>query len=62
MAILPLEDIRIIDLSMWFAGPMATRLLGDMGAEVIKVESLKHMDPWRGPVNPRPKLRERFPV
>jgi len=62
MSKLPLEDIRVLDLSMWFAGPMATRLLGDMGAEIIKIESLKHMDPWRGPANPSPKLRERFPV
>jgi crotonobetainyl-CoA:carnitine CoA-transferase CaiB-like acyl-CoA transferase len=62
MATLPLEGIRVVDLSMWFAGPMASRLLADMGAEVIKIESLKHMDPWRGPVKPDPKVRERFPV
>jgi len=58
---LPLKDIRIIDLSMWFAGPMASRLLGDMGAEVIKIESIKHMDPWRGPVSLTEKQRSRFP-
>ena len=46
---LPLDGIRVIDLSMWFAGPMASRLLADMGAEVIKIESLRHIDPWRGP-------------
>jgi len=57
---LPLKGIRVIDLSMWFAGPMCTRLLGDMGAEIIKVESLKHIDPWRGPVDPQ-RVRERFP-
>jgi crotonobetainyl-CoA:carnitine CoA-transferase CaiB-like acyl-CoA transferase len=51
MSGLPLEGIRVIDVSMWFAGPMCTRLLGDMGAEVIKIESIKHIDPWRGPVD-----------
>lgn len=62
MTILPLEGTRIVDLSMWFAGPMGSRLLADMGAEVIKIESLKHMDPWRGPVKLSPEARERFPV
>ncbi len=41
MSILPLASIRVTDLSMWFAGPMAGRLLADMGAEIIKIESLR---------------------
>lgn len=42
-----LAGIRVIELGMLIAGPFAGRLLGDMGAEVIKVEPPDQPDPLR---------------
>lgn len=52
-----LEGLTVVDLSMGWAGPYASRLLGDLGADVIKVEACGYPDWWRG-VDNRPIVME----
>ncbi|MEV7171324.1 CoA transferase [Streptomyces sp. NPDC093224] len=44
----PLRGLRVLDLATLFAGPLAATLLGDFGAEVVKVEHPALPDPSRG--------------
>lgn len=43
----PLRGVKILDISTLFAGPLAATVLGDYGAEVIKVEHPRRGDPSR---------------
>jgi hypothetical protein len=45
----PLKGVRIIDLSMMLAGPSGSMLMGDLGAEIIKVEPLDGDETRVGP-------------
>jgi crotonobetainyl-CoA:carnitine CoA-transferase CaiB-like acyl-CoA transferase len=60
------KPLRVVDLTNGWAGPLATCLLADFGAEVIKVESPSHMDWWRGAnlqlSEDGPKLYEQSPT
>ena len=46
----PLSTIRALELSEIWAGPFCGCLMGDMGAEIIKIESIQRIG--RGPINP----------
>ncbi|MEV1001448.1 CoA transferase [Nonomuraea sp. NPDC050202] len=47
MSALPLDDVRVVELGQLLAGPFCGQLLGDFGAEVIKVEDPGRGDPMR---------------
>jgi crotonobetainyl-CoA:carnitine CoA-transferase CaiB-like acyl-CoA transferase len=44
---LPLEGIRVVDFTAYWAGPLPTAIMADLGAEVIKVESIQRPDQFR---------------
>ena len=46
----PLTGIRVLDIACFIAAPHAATIMGEFGADVIKVEHPNGGDPWRDTV------------
>ena len=56
----PLDGIRVVDLTSMISGPLATMMLGDQGADVIKVENPDGGDHTRAGANRRGGMSASF--
>ena len=51
MDIGPLSGVKVVECSIWGFGPIGGLMLGDLGADVIKIESPRRPDPARHVTN-----------
>ncbi len=60
---LPLQGLKVLDVATWIAAPAAAVVLGDYGADVIKVEQPGEGDPHRANINLAhfPKAKANYP-
>ncbi len=56
---LPLDGVRVTDVTSSWAGPYLTNIMGALGAEIIKVDSLQRLDIWRSAATQFLSRRER---
>ena len=49
----PLSGFRVVEVGMWVAGPSCAAVLGDWGADVVKLEDPGAGDPMRGATHAR---------
>lgn len=61
MTAMPLEGLRVIDLGRVWSGPLAARIMGDFGAEVIKVESTAGRGEYSGTAARQSQMPQDFP-
>lgn len=47
MSIQALQDVKVVDFCWYAAGPLTTKYLADHGAQVIRIESITHIDGYR---------------